>query len=55
MIFATNMEDPEISRYNASVSDKLTEISSLLVFFTLELSKLDDKTVSEWTKGTNYK
>ena len=53
LIFATNMEDPEISRYNASVSDKLTEISSLLVFFTLELSKLDDKTVSEWTKGTN--
>ena len=53
LIFATNMEDPEISRYNASVSDKLTEISSLLVFFTLELSKLDDKTVSEWTKSTN--
>ena len=53
LIFATNMEDPEISRYNASVSDKLTEISSLLVFFTLELSKLDDKTVSEWTKGPN--
>ena len=53
LIFATNMEDPEISRYNASVSDKLTEISSLLVFFTLELSKLDDETVGEWTKGTN--
>ena len=42
LIFATNMEDPEISRYNSSVSDKLTEISSLLVFVTLELSKVDD-------------
>jgi len=45
------MEDPEISRYNSSVSDKLTEISSLLVFVTLELSKVDDKTISEWTKS----
>ena len=32
LIFATNMEDPEISKYNSSISDKLTEISSLLVF-----------------------
>jgi len=53
LIFATNMEDPEISRYNSSISDKLTEISSLLVFVTLELSKIDDKTVDEWTKNNN--
>ena len=40
LIFATNIEDPEISRYNASVSDKLTEISSLLVFFYFRVVKV---------------
>ena len=51
LIFATNMEDPEISRYNSSVSDQITEIISSLIFFTLELSKLDIKTIDEWMKN----
>ena len=46
--FATNMENPEISRYNSSVSDEFTEIFSSLIFFTLELSKVDDKTINAW-------
>ena len=33
LIFATNMEDAEISRYNSSVSDEFTEILSSLIFF----------------------
>ncbi|MDA0915826.1 MAG: M3 family oligoendopeptidase [Proteobacteria bacterium] len=48
LIFATNMENPEVSRYNSSVSDEFTEIFSLLIFFTLELSKVDDKTINAW-------
>ena len=31
LIFATNMEDAEISRYNSSVSDEFTEIFSSLI------------------------
>ena len=50
LTFATNMEDPEISRYNSSISDQITEILSSLIFFTLELSKIDDKTIEIWMK-----
>jgi oligoendopeptidase F len=50
LIFATNMEDPEISRYNSSILDQITEILSSLIFFTLELSKIDDKTIESWMK-----
>jgi oligoendopeptidase F len=53
LIFATNMEDAEISRYNSSVSDEFTEILSSLIFFTLELSKVDDKTIKDWMNDTN--
>ena len=50
LIFATNMEDPEITRYNSSISDQITEILSSLIFFTLELSKIDEKTIDKWMK-----
>ena len=53
LIFATNMEDAEISRYNSSVSDEFTEILSSLIFFTLELSKVDDKIIKDWMSDTN--
>ena len=55
LIFATNMEDPEISRYNSSISDQITEILSSLIFFTLELSKIDEKTIDSWMKENNAK
>ena len=48
LIFATNMEDPEISRYNSSISDEVTEIFSSLIFVTLELSKINDDIVNKW-------
>ena len=55
LTFATNMEDPEISRYNSSISDQITEILSSLIFFTLELSKIDDKTIESWMKENSAK
>ena len=48
LIFATNMENPEISRYNSSISDEVTEIFSSLIFVTLELSKINDDIINEW-------
>ena len=48
LIFATNMEDPEISRYNSSISDEVAEIFSSLIFVTLELSKINDDIINEW-------
>ena len=53
LIFATNMEDPEISRYNSSVSDEFTEIFSSLIFFTLELSKVNDVKIQNWMNDKN--
>ena len=53
LIFATNMEDAEVSRYNSSVSDEFTEIFSSLIFFTLELSKVNDVKIQNWMNDKN--
>jgi|TARA_B110000093_G_scaffold111499_1_gene119645 oligoendopeptidase F len=55
LIFATNMEDPEISRYNSSISDEVTEIFSSLIFVTLELSKINDDIINEWVLNDEAK
>ena len=55
LIFATNMEDPEISRYNSSISDEVTEIFSSLIFVTLELSKINDDIIKEWVLNDEAK
>ena len=55
LIFATNMEDPEISRYNSSISDEVTEIFSSLIFVTLELSKINDDIINEWVSNDEAK
>lgn len=48
LIFATNMEDPEISRYNSTISDEVTDIFSSLIFVSLELSKIRDDVFNKW-------
>ena len=55
LMFATNMEDPEISRYNSSISDEVTEIFSSLIFVTLELCKIDDDLINDWMSNANAK
>ena len=55
LMFATNMEDPEISRYNSTISDEVTEIFSSLIFVTLELCKIDDDLINDWMSNTNAK
>jgi oligoendopeptidase F len=47
------MEDAEISRYNSSISDEFTEIFSSLIFFTLELSKVNDVKIQNWMNDKN--
>ena len=55
LMFATNMEDPEISRYNSTISDEVTEIFSSLIFVTLELCKIDDDLINDWMSNANAK
>ena len=40
--FAENMEDGASARFQQSMSERCTDISSLTLFFTLELNRIDD-------------
>ena len=42
LVHATAMEDAEIGRFYQTVQERLTRISTELLFFTLELNKIDD-------------
>ena len=55
LIFASNMEDPEISRYNSTTSDEVTDIFSSLIFVTLELSKINDDIINKWVLNDTAK
>ena len=43
LVYAGNMADPKIAQFSQSAQERLTEISSVMLFFTLELNKLDDE------------
>jgi oligoendopeptidase F len=40
--FAGNSNDPQIGRFYQSMNERVTAISANLLFFTLELNRLDD-------------
>ncbi len=40
--YAGNMSDPEIARFHQTIDERTTDISSDLLFVTLELNKIDD-------------
>ena len=40
--YCTNMEDPDTARFFQNLSEAATEISSDLLFLTLELNRIDD-------------
>jgi oligoendopeptidase F len=42
LYYAQNMADPERGRFSQNASEALTEIGTLLVFFRLEINKLED-------------
>ncbi len=45
LLFAGDSTDPVIGRFYQSVTERVTAISSDLLFFTLELNRLDDATL----------
>lgn len=59
LLHAGDVSDPEIGKFSQTMREKATEINSHLLFFTLELNKLDDegfaKKLSESTSLTRYK
>ena len=43
LVYAGDMSDPENGRFLQDMQEKVTEISAKLLFFTLELNRLDDE------------
>ena len=42
LVHAGNMTDPEIGRFYQTMQERVTDISTELLFFTLELNRLED-------------
>ncbi|QNT78483.1 M3 family oligoendopeptidase [Entomobacter blattae] len=45
--FSTNATDPAIGQFMQTISEKITSISSALLFFTLELNQMDEAILEE--------
>jgi len=51
LYYAQNMADPERGRFSQDTSERLTEISSRLLFFGLELKRLEDADIADRLKA----
>ncbi len=51
LYYAQNMADPERGRFSQDTSERLTEISSKLLFFGLELKRMEDADLAEKMKA----
>ena len=52
LAYAANMMDPSIARFYQNTSEALTDISSHTLFFSLEINKLNEKSLQEMVKGS---
>src|SRR5262249_21096366 len=52
LLHSGNMTDPEIGRFYQTMQERVTDISTELLFFTLELNRLDDEVIAEKLKAT---
>ena len=52
LLFSGNSTNAEIGRFYQTVSERVTAISSHLLFFALELNRLDDALLDRKTRGT---
>ena len=51
LVHAGNMTDPEIGRFYQTMQERVTDISTELLFFTLELNRLDDGVIADKVKA----
>jgi oligoendopeptidase F len=47
LLFAGDSTDPAIGRFSQSMNERVTAISSHLIFFTLELNRIDDDALAQ--------
>lgn len=50
LLFAGNSSDAAISRFSQSINERLTDISGALLFFTLEINRIDDAVLDDKLK-----
>lgn len=53
--FAKNMQDPKIAQFYQNTNEKLTALSSHILFFTLDINKLSDAQMKEKLKNPALK
>jgi oligoendopeptidase F len=51
LVYAGNVSDPEIGRFYQSMQERVNDISAAVLFFSLELNEIDDKTVAKQLKS----
>jgi oligoendopeptidase F len=51
LVHAGDMTDPEIGRFYQTMQERVTDISTELLFFSLELNRLDDAVLAEKLKA----
>jgi oligoendopeptidase F len=51
LVHAGDQSDPEIGRFFQNMQEKANDISTLLLFFTLELNRIEDKELAEKLKA----
>ena len=47
LLFAANTEDAKVAAFHQTLKERTTEISSLILFFDLELNQIDDAVLAE--------
>ena len=50
LLYAGNQADPARAKFYGDISEKLTDISTELIFFELELNQIDDAALAEALK-----
>jgi oligoendopeptidase F len=51
LVYAGDMSDPEIGRFFQNMQERVNAISTVLLFFTLEINRLDDAALAEKLKS----
>jgi oligoendopeptidase F len=51
LVYAGNVTDTEIGRFYQSMQERVKDISAEILFFTLELNEIDDRTVARQLKS----
>src|SRR5215470_17910853 len=50
LVYAGNMSDPENGRFYQTIQERITDITAAVIFFTLEINRIDERALQEKLK-----